>query len=58
MCLYASYRSDYKAKGLHSIELFHEKDEEIKFLSGYDGDHLAQWLEGITKARRFYEWYS
>lgn len=61
MSIYASFREEFIQKGMHCIELCgygDEEEDDVRYLCGFDPDHITKWLDYLSKAKKFSEWYS
>ena len=61
MSIYASFRVEFHKRGQHSIELCgygNDNDDEVRFLAAYDANQVTRWLECLSKAKKFAEWFS
>lgn len=59
MSVYAGFRTEFMKKGQHSLEMCgYGEEEQVNFFAAYDSEYITQWLELISKAVKFAEWFS
>ena len=61
MSVYASFRTEFLGKGLHCLEVCgygEDDDDQVIYLAFYDSDTATRWLEYMSKAKKFSEWYT
>lgn len=57
MSIYASFRGEFIKKNQHCIEMCFF-NEQIVYFACYDSNQVNQWLEHITKAKKFFDWFT
>ena len=63
--VYASFQAEFIKKGQHCLELCgygttttSADTEQLWFLAAYDANSMTRWLDYLSKAKKFAEWYS
>ena len=55
--IYASFRGEFINKNQHCLEICFF-NEQIQYVASYDSDNISQWLEYLTKAKKFFDWFT
>ena len=63
MTMYASFRAEFIQKRMHCMEicgygLDNNEENEVMFFGAYDPNLITKWLEYLSKAKKFAEWFS
>lgn len=61
MSMYSSFRPEFRKRSQHSVEMCgygDDNDEDVHYLSTFEVSATTRWLEMLSKAKKFAEWFS